>query len=276
MKRRHVICALISSLSLPAFATPVLETLNYARFYSASDPRMWNACQNADGTACQGSVAVPGTNWIAHYNARGSSDYGVLKNYASVSLSGDASGGAFPSFLSVGSRSGFVDEYTFIGAEGAGTAYFIFSIDGNTISRNGAFGNSLFQYVPSRNGSLDWSAVQSFATADGEAVVEVPINFGTPMEMLISFYALAQVLSWQAGASAEADFSHTAILSQIEVRNSAGQLVNDFRIVAASGTQYDANGVGAGAVPEPGSAPLLLAGLGAAAWLRRKRKQAAG
>jgi hypothetical protein len=267
MKLRNALCALLGALSLPAFATPTLETLNYARFYSASDPRMSYACEKSNGAACQGSVAVPGTNWIAHYDAHGSSAYGILKNYAAVSLTGDASGGAFPSFLSVGSRSGFIDAYTFTGDSGTGTAYFTFSIDGTATSSNGASGGHLLQLVPARNGVLDWGAQRNYGTVDGKAVIEVPFEFGTPVEMLISFYALAQVFSWQEGASAIADYSHTAVLSQIVVRDSEGKLVDDFAITSASGTNYGATGV----IPEPGSAVLLLTGLGAAAWLRRRR-----
>lgn len=269
MKLRQLICACVAVVSLPASAAPMLESLNYVRFYGATHPNVSYACENFNGVACQGSVAVPGTNWTAHYDSHGSGAYGILKNYAQVSITGDASGGAFPSFLSVGSRSGFRDEYTFAGGQGAGTAFFTFSVDGNASASNGAYGGHLFQVTPGKNGVLDWSAQQAYVASDGKSVIAVPFEFGTPIDMLISFYALAQVFSWEEGASAIADFSHTAVLSEIVVRDSAGRLVDDFGITSASGTSYDANGV----VPEPGSAALLLTALGTAAWLRRKHKR---
>ena len=268
MKLKSTICALLAALSLPAFGGPMLETLNYARFYSASDPRSWNACQNAT-SACLGSVAVPDTNFTAHYHAHGSADYGILKNYASVSLSGDASAGAFPSFFSVGSRSGFIDSYTFSGGHGSATAYFTFAVDGITSQSGGAYGGSPVPDVPANNGVLDWAGQRNFSVVDGMGTIAVPFVFGSPVEMLLSFYALAQVFEWEEGSAAMADFSHTAVLSKIAVRDSMGQLVEDFAIASASGTRYGANGV----VPEPGSAALLLAGLGTAAFWRRKRKQ---
>lgn len=267
MKLHGIIVVLTAVLSLPAAAGPSLESLNYVRFYGSSDPRVSYACENYNGEACHGSVAVPKTNWTANYEARGSGTYGVLKNYAAVTLDGDASGGAFPSFLSVGSRSGFIDEYTLSGGRGASTAFFTFSIDGVTASRNGAFGSHLLQYVPANDGVLDWGAQRNYGSVDGKAVVVVQFEYDKPFEMLLSFYALAQVTSWREGAMAMADFSHTAVLSQIEVRDSDGRLVKDFVISSASGTNYGANGV----VPEPGSAVLLLTGLAAAGWLRRKR-----
>jgi hypothetical protein len=268
MKTKCALCALLAALSMPAVGAPMLETLNYARFYSASDPNSWYACENAT-RACQGSVAVPGTNFTAHYRAYGSADYGILKNYAAVSLGGDASGGAFPSFFSVGSRSGFIDSYTFSGGQGSGTAYFTFAVDGITSENGGAYANSLFQYVPANNGVLDWSGQRSFSVVDGLGTVAVPFVFGSPVEMLLSFYALAQVFQWEEGSEATADFAHTAVLSKIAVRDSTGQLIEDFAISSASGTYYGANGV----VPEPGTVALLLAGLGCAALLRRQRKQ---
>jgi hypothetical protein len=258
MKLRSSLCAVFAALSVPAFATPTLESLNYVRFYGASDPQVLYACENTSGAACSGSVAVPGTNWVAQYEAHGSTAFGILKNYAAVSLGGDASGGAFPSFLSVGSRSGYIDSYTFTGGSGAGTAYFTFSIDGSAVSNGGAYGGTLLQVVPSVNGVLDWNAQRNYGVNNGKSVIAVPITFGTPTEMLIAFYALAQVISWEAGSSAVADYSHTAILSQIVVRDSQGALVNNFAIASGSGTSYSATGV----VPEPASAALLFAGLG--------------
>jgi hypothetical protein len=66
------------------------ETLSYARFFAASDPRTWYACEQPGG-ACAGSVLAPDTKWTAHYASHASADFGVMHTYASVQLSGDGS-----------------------------------------------------------------------------------------------------------------------------------------------------------------------------------------
>src|ERR1035438_5245736 len=73
------------------YSGPILETLNYARFYSATDPNVSYACQNANGVACNGSVLAAGTNWTVNYDSAGTAGFGVLHDYASVFLTGDNS-----------------------------------------------------------------------------------------------------------------------------------------------------------------------------------------
>ncbi|WP_332877666.1 PEP-CTERM sorting domain-containing protein [Massilia sp. S19_KUP03_FR1] len=238
-------------------AGPLLESLDYVRFYGSNDPAGWYACENRTGAGCAGSVAVPETNWTLNFKASGTGGYGILKARAEVELTGDASQGEFPSFASVGARTSFRDVYVFHGGNGTGTAQFNFAVDGIADSSGGATARSLFQYVPVIGGYEMWDQQRNFEVRDGVATVTVPFQFNRPTEFIIGFYALAQIWSWEPDSKAVADFSNTAILNQIIVRDERGNLVKDFSVTAESGTDYTATGV----VPEPTTALLMLAGI---------------
>lgn len=254
-------------LSLPlAHATPILETLNYARFYPATSPNVSYACQNTNGVACDGSVVALGTNWTVNYFAQGTADYGVLRDQATVSLTGDNSLGAFPSLESTGARSGYQDTYTIGGGTGTGTIEFFFQVTGTTSSAGGALGNPLFQYVPVVDGQEQFDQQVNYAVVNGTAEISVPFTFNQPDTFTIYFYALAQINNWESESSASADFSHTAILDQIVVLDSQNNVVPDFTIASASGTPYGPNGV---LTPEPPPIILILGSL-PVIWLLRR------
>jgi hypothetical protein len=256
-------------LLLPAScASPLLETLNYARFYAASDPNVSYACQNTSGVACNGSVLAPGTNWTVNYFAQGSASFGVLRDQASVFLTGDNSLGGFPSFESTGARSGYQDTYLISGGNGSGTIDFIFHVTGTTSSVAGGFGNEQFQYVPVVGGHEQFGpSTRSYGVVGGTATIPVTFTFDQPISFTIYFYALAQIFEWQPGSAATADFSHTAVLDQIVVLDSQQQVVPSFDIVSASGTRYGVDGV----VPEPRTVILSGASLLALCFISKLR-----
>ncbi len=235
----------------------MLETLNYARFYAATDPNTIYACQNANGIACDGSVLAPGTNWTVNYFSQGTSAFGVLNDYASVFLTGDNSLGGFPSFESTGARSGYRDTYTIAGGSGMGTIDFTFAVTGTTTQSGGASSGGDFQFVPIVNGQEDFGELQQYGVVNGVATIPVSFTFNQPIEFTIYFYALAQVAGWVPGSSATADFSRTAILDQTVVHDSQGQIVPNFSIESASGTAYGANGV----IPEPATTAFVASSL---------------
>ena len=248
-------------------AGPILETLNYARFYSASDPNVSYACQNTNGVACNGAALAPGTNWTVNYFAQGTAGFGVLHDQASVFLTGDNSLGAFPSFESTGARSGYQDTYTIAGGTGSGTIDFAFQVTGTTASVGGGSAGALFQYVPVVNGREQFGQAVGYGVINGSATIPVSFTFNQPTTFTIYFYALAQISVWSSGSSATADFSHTAILDQIVVLDSQNQVVPDFTIASASGTSYGPQGV----VPEPASVVLLASSI-VVLWFIRIRK----
>jgi hypothetical protein len=92
---------------------------------------------------------------------------------------------------------------------------------------------------------------------NGSTTIPIEFTFGSPIEFDIDFYALAQIYQWVPGASATADYSHTAVLNRITVQDSLGQLVPSFTIQSESGTAYGANGV----VPEPSTISLMTIAL---------------
>lgn len=255
---RMLLLATGLAASALATAAPMLETFNFIRFYGPADPAAVYPCENYDGTACSGSAQAPGTNWTVQYTSSGSASYGVLRDFASSTLNGDDSLGAFSSYSSTGARSGFRDVYTFGGGSGAGVADFVFSVSGTTSQEGGAYASGVFQYVPVVGGAEDWTAAQVFtATIGSPSVVPVDFTFGQPTEFTIFFYALSEIWNWVPGSDATADFTHTAVLSGIDVYDEQNTPVDGFTIASASGTRYTANGV----LSEPGSMCLAAIAL---------------
>jgi len=199
-------------------------------------------------------VLAPNTNWTVNYFSTSSADFGVLHAYASLFLTGDASlgplnGGSvpWPSLASVGGRAGFRDGYTITGGSGQGTLYLTFTVTGSATSTNGAAGRTVVQRVPIVNGVEDWNNLSSYGVSSaGTAIIPIAFTFGQRIDIEILFYALAQIFfanGWTTGASATADYSHTATLTQIMVRDATGNVVRPFQLFADSATEYDSDGV---------------------------------
>jgi hypothetical protein len=252
-----------------ALAAPILLTTSYVRwFFEPSNPA-FDVCVNNSGP-CDGSALAPGTNWAVNYHSESAAAFGILRGEASLFLTGDNSlgpldGGAvsFPHLVSVGARAGFRDSYTISGGTGPGTVTFAFAVTGAGSASSGASARPQFQWVPALpTGGLDFSNQINYTVVGGVASVSLPITFDVPFEGAIFFYSLAQILTasgWTIGAFANADFSNTATMNGITVRDSLGNSI-DFSIISGSGTSYTSAGV-LSPVPEPMTSLLLTVGL---------------
>jgi len=261
-----------------AYAAPMLETLAYARYYNEPANPAYNICSVIDGGACDGTSLAPGTNWTVNYHSEATANFGVLRSKASLFLTGDNSlgplnGGAvsFPSLVSIGGRGGFIDSFLIGGGSGSGVVTLSFAVAGTSSSTPGGSGRPQFQSLPVINGVPQWGQQSNYLVTNGVATIPLSFTFGQQFEFGIYFYALAQILTangWTTGAAASADFSHTAILNTITVRDSSGNLLSDFTITSGSGTSYTPTGV----VPEPGTFCLVVIGL--VGLIARKRSRA--
>jgi hypothetical protein len=223
------------------------------------------ACDNV-GAPCSGSALAPGTNWTVTYFSQGAAvsiaDFGAE---ATVTLTGDNSLGPFPSSFESVARVSETDTVTIGGGSGAGTLEFDYQVAGPASATGGAIAFPAFYYVPVVNGLLQYGNQQGFGVVNGQAAVLIPFTFGTPQTFDIDFYALADILSWQTGSSASADYSDPVVLESLVVTNSSGAIIPNAPIDSASGFGYQSfEG------PEPGSLVLLSSALVVLVALRRR------
>lgn len=215
--------------------------------------------------------------------------YGVLGVSSSASYDGTTN-----AFVADGSGAGALqtESFTFSGATGGGLFRATFTLDG-TLLTTGRTDNqiqfsyavdggpvfSVFRlqdsrgdvtlltpagYVPSLPGITVGGSNASGQTIGGRTSfqVDVPMVWGQPFEFTTMLWAgtLPSSSVGQPGpSSGSASFLTTLRLTGIEIFDSSGHPVPGFGVTAGSGTPYGPAGV----VPEPGSAVLLLAGLGA-------------
>jgi len=118
---------------------------------------------------------------------------------------------------SLGGRASFRDVFIIGGGTGTGTLKLTFQVTGTSSNTAGQTGRPTFAYVPVVGGALDYGHQISFSVVNGSSTVSIPFTFGQPIEFDVDFYALAQIFQWVTGASASADYSHTAILNAIVV-----------------------------------------------------------
>jgi hypothetical protein len=234
----------------PSVAT--YSTHNYVRFFDLPTDPSTIACSAPNGVPCSGSVVAPGTNWTVNYFADARADYGILRAKSSIYLTGDNSlgplnGGAvpFPSLATAGGLSSFREGLWVSGGQGTGTMYLTFTVTGTSSQTPGTVGWAAVQYIPIVNGRPDFAhSVLTGVAPDGTATVPVPFTFNQLVEFQISFYALSQIYTgWTAGASVSADYSNTAVLSRIAVKDGSGLALSNFSIATVSGTPFGANGV---------------------------------
>jgi hypothetical protein len=234
-----------------AHAAAILSTENAAGFPTDT------VCLTTNAAACSGSALAPGTNWTLNYFAQSSANYGILRAEGDVAVTGDNSLGAYPYDGSALGFAAFQDTLTVTGGTGTGTLNLAFDVSGTSSITPGGSVDVLFQLLPVVGGNLDFAkATFVHLPASGPTIVPIAFTFGAPTGFQLGFVAEVDILTWQSGASAHADYFDTAILDGITVTDSLGNNVASFGITSESGTAYGPNGV----VPEPASIYLVCGG----------------
>lgn len=196
----------------------------------------------------------------------------------------------------------FNDALTIGGSSGAGTAIFSFALDGtggpdSTSGSGGGFGESTLGYYfgpgqcfaenpifcPQSALPLNPAAmtIVDVTDTDFSQIVSVSIPFVFGQKFAIEGFLSSVVDLGCTGpsgfcdaylASGGTDF-YNAVLSQIQVLDSTGQMLPGFQVTSDSGTSYGSQGV----IPEPGSVALTLSGV-VVLWcfLRNRRAELPG
>jgi hypothetical protein len=210
------------------------------------------------------SLADLGTLLLSgSYGASSSATYGSLGAMISVDVSGSDS---FPLITEYASAF-FFDTFTFNTGTTAssGTAYLEITVDGSgsvTGSNAGVYGNSYATVLAGEAGTnLNFQALASVTNTSGQATVlsqPIPFTSGVPVDIEVALAANlyfgcdvtdpfdpAECDNWSANGVT--DYSHTALLTGIELFDTTGAPINTFTISSASGTSYGSDGVN----PEP-------------------------
>jgi hypothetical protein len=149
-------------------------------------------------------------------------------------------------------------------------------------SSNGTSGDARLSINARTSASLpNTNSLTPSITSNGRYLLSSPISFtfGQAFDLTISSTVFAAVgydntsngRSDPFSDSASADFLHTAILSSVGVRDSAGNALANFTITTGSGRAF----LVAAPIPEPESYATMLAGLGLLGFFARRKKQQA-
>ncbi len=293
--------AAITVLSLPSGAQSVFSFarqsvandgyLAVQDFHTVSDGSTVSASINKSFTGKNRAGATQTLNFSGSSIA--SSQYGRLHVYSNSTLTNsyynatnskyaDYNGNVIdpngsPTIFASDAAATFTDRLQFGGVLQSGyKARYIFHVDGLTAGpRYGFVLAATVDGVQDITGSFDSGNVNTtWATMDFNVNGITPQDIHVEFDNLVAFDTSA--LTDGVNYSGLADFSTTAILTGIELIDSAGNLASGWTVSSASGTRYNAIQGTSTAVPEPGAIALLICGgvSGGLIFVRRRRKLA--
>lgn len=178
------------------------------------------------------------------------------------------------------SQASFRDEWTVGGQplDTIGRMRITTHFDGSASSSSTVFSDAWGRYdldvtsLEAFNNVLDSAAYNSQRqqSIDQTATLEFDFRYGRPILLNALLVAVVQVeapTSTFFSGSGEAAFGNTASITKLEVRGADGVFTTQVDLQTLSGGIYPFMT----AVPEPGTAVLMLGGLAAVGWLSRRR-----
>lgn len=232
---------------------------------SATDARHFETISFLGGSPIN-SIFDGAASARASFGSLGSSATLALTDYRTGSYIGSSGNSATSAASGVAS---FTDYLTIHGATGNGILHLLFDVDGTL--DNG--GSPLFI---GSSGRLQVNTTQvALPSGDSLRQFDIPFTFEAEFQLAVSLFSLISLFdnaahlfpdpySW----SGSANFLNTAEIVGLSITTTSGQPITGATVSALSGTVY-------GAVPEPGTLSLALAGgMLAFVFIRRSALQA--
>jgi hypothetical protein len=280
MKNYLVALALTGLFSAPLQAAPYLLSS------SNVDPGVSAASSNFEvgppGPVDSGLVTSSGPGFTGA--ARSITDFGVMKNYATATITNYSSNTY--GFNNAATATSYVSDYlTFGGGSGTGYVKLVFDVTGSTSmtadpALNGpsaqgtlaVFNKAFPEQAPLGTPVSSWG----FTGAATFTSALMEFQYGAPFGLTLTSSAFVAPAdtggAYTYNFSGTADFGSTIDLSNLFVYSDAGGTQQqNFSVAALSGTAYPTAAIAA--IPEPSTYALMLAGVGIVGFVACKRRE---